>query len=96
VARWSGDEFVALLSDGDLTAAQNVGQRLDAAIAALTPSDLPYTVSASVGTSTLDPLLALRDAMERADAELYTQKKRVRQTGRRVTPADIDVVTEHE
>src|SRR5206468_11452242 len=42
VARWSGDEFVALLSDGDLGAAQNISQRLEAAIAALTPKDLPY------------------------------------------------------
>jgi diguanylate cyclase (GGDEF)-like protein/PAS domain S-box-containing protein len=96
VARWSGDEFVALLSDGDLAAARNIGERLDAAIATLTPADLPYTVSASVGTSTLDPLLALRDAMERADAELYTQKKRARPQGRRATPSEIDAVSEHE
>jgi diguanylate cyclase len=96
VARWSGDEFVALLSDGDLAAAQNINQRLEAAIAALTPKDLPYTVSASVGTSTLDPLIALRDAMERADAELYTQKKRARQAARRGTPVSIDAVSEPE
>jgi hypothetical protein len=53
-------------------------------------------VKASVGTTTLDPLLALRDAIDRADAELYTQKKRTRQPGRRSTPVDIDAVAEPE
>ncbi|MEO6527160.1 MAG: diguanylate cyclase [Gemmatimonadaceae bacterium] len=99
VARWSGDEFVALLSDGDLGAAQNIRERLDAAIAAHTPPDLPFSVTASVGTSTLEPLLALRDAIDRADAELYTQKKRARQHGRRTTKEleeIIDVASEHE
>ncbi|MDB4882981.1 MAG: diguanylate cyclase [Gemmatimonadetes bacterium] len=96
VARWAGDEFVALLSDGDLAAAQNIRQRLDEAIAAQAPSDLPFGVTASVGTTTLDPMLALRDAIDRADAELYTQKKRAHQPGRRATPGEIDVVSEPE
>jgi diguanylate cyclase (GGDEF)-like protein/PAS domain S-box-containing protein len=96
VARWSGDEFVALLSDGDLAAAQQIRERLDAAIAVQAPANLPYRVTASVGTSTIDPLLALRDAIDRADAELYTQKKRAHQTGRRSTPAEIDAVSEPE
>ena len=55
VARWSGDEFVALLSDGDPMAAELIGERLAAAIASQGSTDLPYTVSATVGTSTLDP-----------------------------------------
>jgi diguanylate cyclase (GGDEF)-like protein/PAS domain S-box-containing protein len=96
VARWSGDEFVALLSDGDLEAARRIDERLAAAIVAQTPTDLPYRVSATVGTSTLDPLLALRDAMERADAELYNKKKHARRDGRRPTPENVDVATEPE
>jgi diguanylate cyclase len=96
VARWSGDEFVALLSDGDLAAAENIRERLDAAITAQAPANLPYRVTASVGKSTLDPMLALRDAIDRADAELYTQKKRAHQHGRRTTPDPIDVVSEPE
>jgi diguanylate cyclase len=96
VARWSGDEFVALLSDGDLEAARRIDERLAAAIVAQTPPDLPYRVSATVGTSTLDPLLALRDAMERADAELYNKKKHARRDGRRPTPENVDVATEPE
>jgi len=95
VARWSGDEFVALLSDGDQGAALQIDDRLANAIASQAATDLPYTVSATVGTSTLDPMLALRDALERADAELYTRKKH----GRRSRPspvAKIDAIAEPE
>jgi diguanylate cyclase (GGDEF)-like protein/PAS domain S-box-containing protein len=93
VARWSGDEFVALLSDGDQAAAQQIGERLAGAIASHAPAELPYRVSATVGTSALDPLVALRDAMERADAELYTRKKRDRHS-RRGTIVNVDVGSE--
>ena len=96
VARWSGDEFVALLSDGDVEAAGHIDERLEAEIVAQTPTNLPYRVSATVGTSTLDPLLALRDAMERADAELYNKKKHARRDGRRPTPENVDVAAEHD
>jgi len=78
VARWSGDEFVALLSDGDPGVAGQIDERLAAAVASQAPHDLPYVVSATVGTSTLDSMLSLRDAIERADAELYARKKHAR------------------
>ena len=94
VARWSGDEFVALLSDGDPGAAEHVGARLAAAIASQAPPDLPYVVSATVGTCTLDPMLSLRDAIERADAELYTRKKHVRRG--RLSPVDVDAIPERQ
>ena len=92
VARWSGDEFVALMVDGSAEAAQLISTRLDAAIAAHSPSNLPYIVTASVGASPLDPALPLRDAMERADAELYSQKKRERRSKIHTTPVDVDAV----
>jgi diguanylate cyclase (GGDEF)-like protein/PAS domain S-box-containing protein len=95
VARWSGDEFVALLSDGDATAAEQIGDRLAAAIAMQVPGGLPYVVSATVGTSALDPMLSLRDAIERADAELYTRKKRAR-AGRLPAIANVDGRAERE
>ena len=82
VARWSGDEFVALLSDGDPMAAELIEERLAAAIASQGSTDLPYSVSATVGTSMLDPLFSLRDAIERADVELYARKKNVRRVQR--------------
>jgi diguanylate cyclase (GGDEF)-like protein/PAS domain S-box-containing protein len=78
VARWSGDEFVALLSDGEAMGAELIDERLAAAIASQGSADPPYIVSVTVGTSTLDPMLSLRDAIERADAELYTRKKHAR------------------
>jgi diguanylate cyclase (GGDEF)-like protein/PAS domain S-box-containing protein len=93
VARWSGDEFVALLSDGDPSVAEQIGERLAGAIASQGPTGAPYRVSATVGTSTLDPMLSLRDAIERADAELYTRKKR--RSGPTAL-ANIDVVGERE
>jgi diguanylate cyclase (GGDEF)-like protein/PAS domain S-box-containing protein len=95
VARWSGDEFVALLSNGDPGAAEQIGDRLAAAIASQRPTDIPYIVSATVGTSTLDPMLSLRDAIERADAELYTRKKHARRSGPS-TLAGVDAATERE
>jgi diguanylate cyclase (GGDEF)-like protein/PAS domain S-box-containing protein len=95
VARWSGDEFVALLSDGDPGAAEQINERLAAAIASQVSTDQPYTVSATVGTSTLDPMFSLRDAIERADAELYTRKKHVRR-GRPSPIGDVDLVSERD
>ena len=96
VARWSGDEFVALLSDGDPGAAEQIGDRLAAAIASQAPADLPYAVSATVGTSTLDPMLSLRDAIERADAELYTRKKMLPRRSGPSALANVDAVAERE
>ena len=95
VARWSGDEFVALLSEGDPEAAERIVERLSTAIASQVPDGLPYAVSATVGTSTLDPILSLRDAIERADAELYTRKKHARRSGPSAV-ADIAAVAERE
>jgi hypothetical protein len=43
----------------------------------------------------LDPMLSLRDAIERADAELYTRKRRARRSGPS-TLASVDAVTERE
>jgi diguanylate cyclase (GGDEF)-like protein/PAS domain S-box-containing protein len=96
VARWSGDEFVALMVEGSEEASQLIGTRLDAAIAVQSPPGLPYIVTASVGATALDPELPLRDAMERADVELYTQKKRDRRSNVRSTPVGIDLVRQQE
>lgn len=90
VARWSGDEFVALMGEGGEAAAESIGLRLDAAIAALAPEGLAYEVTASVGLSALNPTLPLADAMERADADLYAQKKRGRHSGERDAHAHVD------
>ena len=96
VARWSGDEFVALMVEGSEEVSHLVGSRLDAAIAVQAPSGLPYVVTASVGATALDPELPLRDAMERADAELYAQKKRGRRSKVRTTPIGVDLVRQQD
>jgi diguanylate cyclase (GGDEF)-like protein/PAS domain S-box-containing protein len=87
VARWSGDEFVALMGEGGEAGADSIGERLDAALAAQAPAHQPYAVRASVGTSTLDPGLPLAQALERADAELYEKKKTHRTSGPTATSA---------
>ncbi|MDB4916096.1 MAG: diguanylate cyclase [Gemmatimonadetes bacterium] len=92
VARWSGDEFVALMVDGSEEATDRISSRLDAAIMAQSPATLPYVVTASIGACPLDPALPLRDAMERADAELYAQKKRIRRSKIRHTPMGVDAI----
>ncbi|MHB1097885.1 MAG: diguanylate cyclase domain-containing protein [Gemmatimonadaceae bacterium] len=74
VARWGGDEFVALIGEGGEAVAGQMGARLTGAIAALRPAGLPFTVKASLGVSTLDPALPLAEAMERADQALYHRK----------------------
>jgi diguanylate cyclase (GGDEF)-like protein/PAS domain S-box-containing protein len=90
VARWSGDEFVALMGEGGEGAAAAIGERLDDALASLAAEGQEYTVTASLGTTVLDPALPLADAMERADADLYEQKKRERVPTTRRTPWPMD------
>jgi diguanylate cyclase (GGDEF)-like protein/PAS domain S-box-containing protein len=80
VARWSGDEFVALMGEGGESAAESIGERLDAALAALAPDGQGYSITASIGTTPLDPELPLAEAMQRADGDLYEQKKRDRRS----------------
>jgi len=74
VARWGGDEFVALIGEGGQAMADQLAARLTGAISALRPNGVPYTVRASVGVSTLDASLPLTEAIERADAALYARR----------------------
>jgi len=76
VARWGGDEFVALIGEGGETVAELIDTRLQSAITALRPTGLTFPVSASVGISALDPTLPLAEALDKADAELYRKKRR--------------------
>ncbi|MEP6992571.1 MAG: diguanylate cyclase [bacterium] len=94
VARWSGDEFVALMVEGSEEASQLIESRLDAAIALQSPPNLPYVVTATVGATPLDPALPLRDAMERADVELYAQKKRAGRGRMRRSPVGMHAIDE--
>jgi diguanylate cyclase (GGDEF)-like protein/PAS domain S-box-containing protein len=86
VARWGGDEFVALIGEGGETVADLIDARLQTAIAALRPSALTFPVSVTIGMSPLDPTLPLAEALDKADAELYRKKKGNSGTIRRITP----------
>jgi diguanylate cyclase (GGDEF)-like protein len=92
-ARWSGDEFVALIPDvatpelpaecdaaPDAAAAEAFDQRLVAALARHVPSQTPYRVSASVGARRLGPDASetLAAALAAADAGLYRRRERMR------------------
>jgi diguanylate cyclase (GGDEF)-like protein/PAS domain S-box-containing protein len=92
-ARWSGDEFAALIPDvgppdtsaelglvSDATAADNFDQRLAAALVRTVPQSTPFRVSASVGARRLGPDASetLVAALAAADAGLYRRRGRTR------------------
>ena len=81
VARWAGDEFVALLLEGTDAEGIDFQERLNAALDAQA-SELPFAVRATVGASRLGPddATKLSDALHRADAALYERKSRARPT----------------
>jgi diguanylate cyclase (GGDEF)-like protein/PAS domain S-box-containing protein len=92
VARWGGDEFVALVAEGgdrggalagaadDAEAADAFERRLSDAIARLATPGLPFTIRASVGLRRLAPGAeeSLATALADADARLYRRKALVR------------------
>jgi diguanylate cyclase (GGDEF)-like protein len=84
VFRIGGDEFLLLLPDTDLSAAQTVAEDLRARIAAAAmPDAAPVTVS--IGLASLGNGQQIDDWMQQADAALY----RAKQQGRnRVVAAD--------
>jgi diguanylate cyclase (GGDEF)-like protein len=78
VGRYGGDEFVILLPESDLTAAQKVAERLRKAIARrqLHTAKGPARVTASLGVASVDcddP--TLEDLLSRADKALYAAKR---------------------
>lgn len=71
VARWAGDEFVALLLESSAASAPQFDERLRVALE-LQSLGLPFTVRASVGTAPLEE--GITEALEQADAALYRVK----------------------
>ncbi|MCC7411676.1 MAG: sensor domain-containing diguanylate cyclase [Gammaproteobacteria bacterium] len=84
VARYGGEEFTVLLPDTGERRADEIGERIRAAIAALatrTEGGTTIGITVSIGIATLAPLAARRDAattgtelLSRADAALYRAK----------------------
>lgn len=75
VARWGGDEFIALLLDGSEQMAETMSDRLASALA-VESAAMPFAVRASVGTTILQATdgESLAEAIDRADAALYKRK----------------------
>jgi len=81
VARYGGDEFVAILPAADDQAARYAAARMSAAVAAITPATsapgrLP--VSVSVGAATSRPEESPESLLRRADHALLAAKRRTR------------------
>lgn len=74
VARYGGDEFVALLPGAPLAAAEAALNRAVRAVAEL-PSDLSRGVTLSVGVVALRPNESAQDVLARADAAMYLAKR---------------------
>jgi diguanylate cyclase (GGDEF)-like protein len=74
VVRWGGDEFLILLPDVDLTGARIFAERARQQVSTLRLSaDTPITICAGVvEVAKTEPV---RDAVARADAELYRAKR---------------------
>ena len=85
VARWGGDEFVALVfrSEAGLDT-DSIGERLNEALRRLASESLPFAVSASVGGTALDPATVtdFSSAIDRADSDLYRRRQLVRTRSR--------------
>lgn len=75
VARWAGDEFVALLLESSAVAAPQFSERLRVALE-LQALELPFAVRASVGIAPLED--GITEALEKADAALYRVKSEKR------------------
>lgn len=78
IARYGGDEFVALLPDADAERASEIGERLHAAVGEATGGsdwrDLS-SVTISVGMAQMTPEHSPHGLIEAADAQLYAAKK---------------------
>ena len=77
IARYGGDEFVALLPDADAAWAGEIGERLSEAVSEATGGsdwrDLP-SVTISVGLAQMTPDHTPHGLIETADARLYAAK----------------------
>jgi diguanylate cyclase (GGDEF)-like protein len=74
VARYGGDEFVALLPGAPLSAAEAALNRAARKVEGL-PKDLSHGVTLSVGVVSLRPHESAADVLTRADAAMYQAKR---------------------
>jgi len=75
VARFGGEEFVAILRDASLGDALAWADRLRLAIRAEPPPGVPETITASLGVAVWRPDESAADVVDRADQALYDAKR---------------------
>jgi diguanylate cyclase (GGDEF)-like protein len=73
MARFGGDEFIILLPATDLEGARGLAERLKNAVASQSFAGMP--LSLSVGLAQFKPGVSLEQMLEKADRELYRQKR---------------------
>ncbi|WP_301898825.1 GGDEF domain-containing protein [Pseudidiomarina terrestris] len=77
IGRWGGEEFLVVLPETDITTAEQVAERIRAAISSFNWSDnlkKDMTVTLSIGVSQLAPNETLNRILNRADKALYISK----------------------
>ena len=82
LARWGGDEFVAILPGADETEANEVAGRLrDALDEPVTSAAGPHRIGCSIGVASSGAGRTLAEAIVAADASMYAEKHRRRSEG---------------
>jgi diguanylate cyclase (GGDEF)-like protein/PAS domain S-box-containing protein len=91
IARYGGDEFVALAVDAALESAEILSKRIQEALEARNQeTDRTYTLSVSTGMVCLDPetACAMSEMIAKADALMYAQK----QARKNITPGNNSLI----
>ena len=90
LARWGGEEFMALLPNADMTAARDIAERARQAVATMQPHAARGNVSVTVtiGIAQWSPGESLEATIHRADIALYQGKNE----GRNRTSVQLDSV----
>jgi diguanylate cyclase (GGDEF)-like protein/PAS domain S-box-containing protein len=92
LARYGGDEFIALAVDAALENAEILSERIQAALQAHNQeADRTYTMSLSTGMVCYDPETAstISEMIAQADAQMYSEKQARRKKG---TPGRSDLI----
>ena len=74
VGRLGGDEFLAILPDGDLAGSRRLARRIIKAVEAAGTGRTPFPLSASVGIATGAPGETADALLHRADQAMYRAK----------------------